>query len=125
MRFLQYAHCYAFSAMSPGALVRAARHNAGLTQQSLATRLGTTQSAVARLERDVASPRVDTLRRALAACGQELELSSRRRNASIDEGQVAGMLRMSPAERLKTFEGSYANVREFALAAARSRGDLA
>ncbi|HUZ30441.1 MAG TPA: helix-turn-helix transcriptional regulator [Solirubrobacteraceae bacterium] len=111
--------------MTPGALVREARRNAGLTQESLATRLGTTQSAVARLECDVASPRIDTLRRALAACGQELELSSRPRKASIDETLVARMLRIPPGERIKSFERSYANIREIALAGARSRGELA
>ena len=111
--------------MTPGELVREARRNAGLTQASLASRLGTTQSAIARLERDVSSPRVDTLRKALAACDRELELSARPRKPSIDEAQVAGMLRMPPGERLKTFERSYANVRKFALAAAESRGGLA
>jgi len=125
MRFVKCSYCYALSAMTPGALVREARRNAGLTQESLATRLGTTQSAVARLECDVASPRIDTLRRALAACGQELELSSRPRKASIDETLVARMLRIPPGERIKSFERSYANIREIALAGARSRGELA
>jgi transcriptional regulator with XRE-family HTH domain len=111
--------------MTPGALVLEARRRAGLTQASLAARIGTTQSAIARLERDVTSPRVDTVRRALAACGSELELTARRRESSIDETQVAERLRMPPGERIKSFERSYANVRELALAAARGRGELA
>ena len=111
--------------MTPGALIREARRSAGLTQASLAARLGTTQSAIARLEHDATSPRVETLQRALAACGRELELSAPPRKSSIDETLVAGMLRMPPGERIKSFERSYANVREFALAAARSRGELA
>ena len=111
--------------MTPGELIRTARRDAGLTQQSLATRLGTTQSAVARLERDAASPRVDTLRRALAACGRELDLAARPRKSSIDEAQVAERLRIPAGERIRIFERSYANVRELALAGARSRGELA
>jgi hypothetical protein len=34
-------------------------------------------------------------------------------------------LRIAPGERIKSFERSYANVRELALAGARSRGELA
>jgi transcriptional regulator with XRE-family HTH domain len=111
---------YTFFAMSVGRLIREARRNAGLTQASLAARLGTTQSAIARLERDVSSPRVETLRKALAACGRDLELSSRPRRSSIDETLVFENLRLTPGERLQTFERGYANAREFALAARRS-----
>jgi transcriptional regulator with XRE-family HTH domain len=111
--------------MMPGALIRSARKAAGLTQASLAARLGTTQSAVARLERDATSPRVETLRRVLAACGSELELTARRRSSSIDETQVVESLRVPPGDRITSFERSYANVREIALAGARSRGELA
>lgn len=110
---------------SPSNLVREARRSAGLSQASLAARLGTTQSAIARLETDGANPRIETLRRALAACGRELELTGRPHRPSIDETLVASMLRIPPGERFKSFERSYANVRELALAAARSRGDLA
>jgi transcriptional regulator with XRE-family HTH domain len=111
--------------MTPGSLIRDARRSAGLSQASLASRLGTTQSAIARLERDASSPRVETVERALRACGQRLELGAQPAQSSIDERLVASMLRMPPGERIKTFERSYANVREFALAAARSRGELA
>lgn len=110
--------------MTPGALIRDARRAAGLSQQALASRLGTTQSAIARLERDAVSPRVETVDRALQACGRSLELAARPRAASIDESQIAERLRLAPGERIKSFERSYANLREFALAAARSRGEL-
>jgi transcriptional regulator with XRE-family HTH domain len=111
--------------MSTALLVRDARRAAGLTQASLASRLGTTQSAIARLETEGSNPRVETLSRALAACGRHLRLDARPHEPSIDETQVAGMLRMSPGERIKSFERSYAEIRRFALAAARSRGELA
>lgn len=110
---------------TPGALLREARRHAGLTQQSLASRLGTSQSAIARLERDATSPRVQTLERALSACGEELALASRPRRSNIDETLIAGMLRLPPGERIKSLERSYADVRGLALSAAESRGELA
>jgi len=111
--------------MRPGTLIRNARRHAGLSQASLASRLGTTQSAVARLETKASNPRFQTIAGALAACGQELKLDARPRRSSIDETLVAGMLRMPPGERIKSFERSYAEVREFALAGAKARGELA
>ena len=111
--------------MSPGQIVRDARRSAGLTQQALASRLGTTQSAIAGLESDRSSPRVATLERALRACGQELSLSAQRDTSSIDETLVASMLRVPQELRLRSFAKSYANVRELAHSAARARGELA
>jgi transcriptional regulator with XRE-family HTH domain len=106
-------------------LLRDARRSAGLTQAGLAARLGTTQSAIARLEADGANPRIDTLARALRACGRELSLDARPLKSSIDETLVAAQLRMPAAERLKSFERSYAGIRAFARAGAESRGELA
>jgi transcriptional regulator with XRE-family HTH domain len=123
--FLHSRLVYFIFAMTPGALIRDARRSAGLSQAALASRLGTTQSAVARLERDGTSPRVETLERALRACGRKLELSARRRQPAVDETLIARMLRIAPGERIKSFERSYADVRKFALAGARSRGELA
>jgi ribosome-binding protein aMBF1 (putative translation factor) len=54
------------------------RLDAGLTQAQLAERMGTQASAVARLERSLAtgkhSPSVATLRRYIRACGKRLVL---------------------------------------------------
>jgi transcriptional regulator with XRE-family HTH domain len=111
--------------MTPGQLVRDARRSAGLSQQALASRIGTTQSAVAGLESDRSSPRVSTVERALRACGQELTLSAHKNPSTIDEALVASMLRIPPEHRLRSFANSYANVRELALTAARARGELA
>jgi transcriptional regulator with XRE-family HTH domain len=105
--------------------LRNARRAAGLSQADLAKRLATTQSAIARLEREGANPRLDTLARALAACGQELELVARPARPSIDETLVAERLRLSPGERLESFERGYANIRGLALAGRRARGELA
>lgn len=50
-------------------LVREARTRAGLSQRELANRAGTAQSVVARVERGLTSPTLETLTRLLAASG--------------------------------------------------------
>jgi DNA-binding XRE family transcriptional regulator len=55
------------------AMVRA-RTKANLTQAQLAKRLGTTQSAIARLEGGRVSPSVSTLRRYAEATGAKLHI---------------------------------------------------
>ena len=111
--------------MGSADLLRHARTAAGLTQAELSRRLGTTQSAVARLESPAANPRLATLERALRACGHRLELDARPERSSIDETLVFENLRLPPGERIKRFEQAYAGVREIALAGRRSRGELA
>lgn len=54
-------------------LVRA-RTEANLTQEQLAERLGTTQSAVARMEGGRISPSIATIRRYARATGKRLEI---------------------------------------------------
>lgn len=56
------------------ALVRA-RSNANLSQAELAKRIGTTQSAIARLEGGGVSPSLSTLRRYAKATGSRLEIN--------------------------------------------------
>lgn len=55
-------------------LIRA-RSEAGLSQADLAKRIGTSQSAIARLEGGGVSPSVSTLRRYAEATGRKLEVS--------------------------------------------------
>jgi transcriptional regulator with XRE-family HTH domain len=112
------------SVPAPDTLVRAARTAAGLTQAELAARLRTTQSAIARLESGDANPRVETLARALRACGRELSLESLPDTSSIDETLVAQRLRLTPGERLLAFDHAHAQTREIALAGRRARGEL-
>ncbi|OQP85408.1 transcriptional regulator [Rhizobium rhizosphaerae] len=52
-----------------------ARHHAKLSQADLAKRLGTTQSAIARLEGGRVSPSLSTLRRYAEATGAKLEIN--------------------------------------------------
>jgi ribosome-binding protein aMBF1 (putative translation factor) len=57
-----------------GVLARTLRKAAGLTQKELAARMGTTASAIARLEAGGTSPTFATLERLAAALGVQLRL---------------------------------------------------
>ena len=58
--------------MDIGTLVALARGRAGLTQQQLAERAGTSQSAVARIEAGQGNPGIETVRRLVNAAGLDL-----------------------------------------------------
>ncbi|CAN5544761.1 hypothetical protein BH20ACT15_BH20ACT15_09450 [soil metagenome] len=90
---------------SPDRLLREARRAAGLTQAQLAERMGTTQSAVARLEAPGSNPRFENLERALLAAGHGLEVSAVPTKQPIDETSIYENLKQSPEELLSTMEG--------------------
>ena len=94
--------------MAPDQLIREARRRAGLTQAQLAARLGTTQAAVARLERPGANPTLATLQEAVSAAGHRL--GARLVPSSVDDTLIASNLRRSPAERLQRFESAHASL---------------
>jgi hypothetical protein len=103
--------------MNPAALVTAARRRAGLTQAELAKRAGTSQPAVARIERGAVEPELATLRRLLGACGEELVVGARRGRPS----PIAEVLRARRAEVLaRTAARGVRKVRVFGSVA---RGD--
>ncbi|KAA0233859.1 MAG: XRE family transcriptional regulator [Actinobacteria bacterium] len=79
-------------------LIRAARTAAGLTQASLAERLGTTQSVISRWERGRDEPRLSTLARVMHACGHALSLAVE--PDDVDRAQIRQQLAMTPSERL-------------------------
>jgi len=56
-----------------GLLIRL-RSEAGLSQAELAKRVGTTQSAIARIESGKVVPRLESLQRIARACGKTLEI---------------------------------------------------
>ena len=56
-------------------MIREARLRSKLTQQDLADRLGTSQSVIARWESGHRSPTVETLLRAVRACGLDVSMS--------------------------------------------------
>ncbi len=96
-----------------GELLALARRQAGLTQAELATRIGTDQAAISRWERGHDEPRLSSLRRALRACGFELQLSITA--DPVDRAQLRQQLRMTPDERLQ----SVVNVDELVSSARR------
>ncbi|UEM39825.1 helix-turn-helix domain-containing protein [Pectobacterium aquaticum] len=51
------------------------KSKSGLTSTDIAARMGVSQPAVSRLERNVSSASISTLQRYAAACGMQLKLS--------------------------------------------------
>src|SRR5437773_11563962 len=103
------------SMVAAGPVLKDARKKAGLTQGELAKRLGTTQSAVARLEAPNANPRFATLRRALAATGNTLKVDLEPSTyPSLDETMIIANLHKTPGERLRYFRSAYYNLRQLA-----------
>ena len=106
--------------MKPGPLLADARRRAGLTQAELAGRLGISQSAVAKLEREEANPTVRTLERALRATGHRIEA---RVLPNIDESLIRADLALTPAERIRRLEREAAEIGLIMAAGARARGE--
>jgi transcriptional regulator with XRE-family HTH domain len=85
------------------ALLREARHRAGLTQRELAERAGTSQAAVARIERGRQSPSLETLQRLVRACGLDLRFHLAPPDGHR-ERLIDATLALTPEERLRTVE---------------------
>ena len=96
---------------APGTLVREARERAGLTQAQLAERMGTTQSAVARLEGPGSNPRVENLERAQLAAGHHLELKAEPAPQPLDERLIQANLQLAPTQRLRAMEDHQREIR--------------
>jgi uncharacterized protein len=94
---------------SAAALIRESRKVAGLTQAELARRAKVTQPVIARLEREGANPRLDTLEKVIAATGHSLTLSTGP-GAGLDETMIIANLRLTPLERLRAFAQAYRSV---------------
>jgi transcriptional regulator with XRE-family HTH domain len=86
---------------APGQLLRDARVRHGVSQERLAIRAGTTQSAISRIEKERISPTVQTLAELLYLLGEDLVLASEERDAGIDPTLIDERLRMSEEERLE------------------------
>lgn len=111
---------------TPALLIRSARTAAGLTQQQLAERMGTTQSAVARLERGTTDPRFSTVEDAVRAAGRRLEIETTTEGfPEVDESQIVERLKLTPAERLRSFQASHRNLNELLRKARRIDADPA
>jgi transcriptional regulator with XRE-family HTH domain len=112
----------------PDLLIRDARRAAGLTQAELAARLGVSQSAVAKLEREGSNPTVRTLDRVLRPTGHRLQLIAPAWGTAIDEpgpsidvGLVRQHLRLDPGQRIVELEAVYADMSKIAAAGAHAR----
>lgn len=82
-----------------GEFIREARKRAGISQQELAERLGTTQSVIARWELGVRSPTVETLFDAVRACG--LDVYVRLGTPDVDHDLFLRQnLTLTPVERI-------------------------
>jgi transcriptional regulator with XRE-family HTH domain len=91
--------------MNGGTLIREARRRAGLTQQQLAARLGTTQSAIARLERRRTDPSFSRVVEAVRACGLDLVPQLVPRDDS-DWSVASTNLAASPDARVRRHQGA-------------------
>jgi transcriptional regulator with XRE-family HTH domain len=85
------------------AILQEARRRAGLTQRQLAERAGTSQSAIARIERGRQIPSVETLQRILRACDLDLTIHIVPHDTH-DDTLIERMLAMTPEQRLRQVE---------------------
>jgi transcriptional regulator with XRE-family HTH domain len=89
--------------VTSGTLIRQARMRAGLSQVELSERSGKDRAQIARWERDVVTPSLETLRELLQACGFDLDMQlvlyqppDARHDARIEKA-----LARTPQERLQ------------------------
>ena len=85
---------------TPGQILRDARHRHEVSQEELAARAGTTQSAISRIEKDRVSPSIATLAELLYLLGEDLELQVKERDTGIDRTLTRASLERSETQRL-------------------------
>ncbi len=98
---------------SPATLVRESRLAAGLSQRALARKAETSQPAIARYERGVATPSWETLQRLVAACGRRVTIRAEAIPDPHDVELTQLLLGLTPIERLRALK-RYARLREIA-----------
>lgn len=101
-------------------LIKECRRRAGLTQAQLADQIGTTQPAIARLERGVGNPSLRRLSDIAYACGLEIQVSV----VPVDPDEwdmVQDNLRLPPAERVAKAVGAAQMALAFRAAGERAR----
>lgn len=101
--------------MRGGELILEARRRAGLSQQDLAERLGTTQSVITRWETGKRSPTFETVVRAVRACGLELAVTLGAPDPDHDLF-IRENRRLTPAERLHRMTQQRAGLQELVAA---------
>ena len=106
--------------MNAGRALSQARKRAGLSQRGLASKVGVPQPVIARIERGGVVPRVDTLERLLAGCGEGLE-SRPTLGAGLDRTAIREMLALTAGERARLAVEEARNVSQV-LQRSRRRG---
>jgi transcriptional regulator with XRE-family HTH domain len=86
---------------TPGQLLREARKRHGVSQEQLAMRASTTQSAISRIERDRVSPSIETLKELLYLLGEDLTLGAEQRDFGIDRTLNEENLSLTPSQRVR------------------------
>lgn len=97
---------------TPGELLSQARIRHELSQEQLAIRAGTTQSAIARIERDRTSPSIKTMTNLFQAMEEDFVFGARPRDWGVDLTLNHQTLGFSPTERLERGLGFSDVVRE-------------
>jgi len=87
--------------LEPGRLLREARIRRGLSQERLARRASTTQSAISRIEQERGSPTVRTLEELLHLMGEDLVLAIEKRDSGIDLTLNRANLKLTPEQRVR------------------------
>jgi len=98
--------------LTPGELLRQTRIRHELSQEQLAIRAGTTQSAIARIERDRVSPSIKTLTSLFQAMEEDFIFGSRRRDWGVDLTLNQKNFGFTPTQRLERGLGFSDVVRE-------------
>ena len=86
--------------MEPADVVRRCRLAAGVTQQQLAVRAGTTKTAISRLEAGRLSPTFETVQRLLLCLGYRGETNAVAMTPRTDPAQLSAVADLTPAQRL-------------------------
>jgi transcriptional regulator with XRE-family HTH domain len=86
--------------VTPGEILRDARRRHEVSQQELAIRAGTTQSAISRIEKDRVSPTIATLSELLYLLGEDLMLNVEPRDFGIDRTLNRSNLALTPDQRV-------------------------
>jgi transcriptional regulator with XRE-family HTH domain len=97
---------------TPGELLRQARIRHELSQKQLAIRAGTTQSAIARIERDRNSPSIKTMTALFQAMEEDFVFGARPRDWGIDLTLNHKNLEYTPTGRVERGLGFSDVVRE-------------
>jgi len=107
--------------MTPGELVKQTRDRKGLSQRRLAHRAGTSQSAIARIERGEEEVTWSRLRTILLAMGEEPVLTSAPIAGRYDAWDLLAQRAMSPSARLESALATNRFASELAAATSKAR----